>query len=116
MPNPLFLYVVVQNDDGSINVDTNVPEGVTVARQATQLDVLDASRKITADLDRQVIVDDITRTIAQQQAVSTAEPTPAQRVGQALAQRAAEAAAAEAATQQTVDEVTEDAQKDDPEV
>lgn len=107
MPNPLFLFIVIQNDDGSVTVDTSIPEGVQVARQASQLDVLDSARKIASDLDRQIIVDDIIRAISVQNAP---EPTPAQRVQAALAQRMVEEAAAQ------VDAVTEDAEKDDPEV
>lgn len=116
MPNTLFLFVVVQNDDGSINVDTSVPEGMTVARPASQLDVLDATRKITADLDRQLIVSDVVQTLSSTQ--PTAEPSPAQRVQAALAARAAEQAATEqqvADATAVVDTLTQDAQKDDPE-
>jgi 6-pyruvoyl-tetrahydropterin synthase len=116
MPNPLFLFVVVQHDDGSISVDTSVPEGVQVARQASQLDILDATRKITADLDHQRLVESLAQIVTAQAPTASVELTPAQRVQAQLAQRAAEKAAAEAAAEQTADAVTEDAEKDDPEV
>lgn len=115
MPNPLFVYVVIANDDGSINIDTNVPAGLEVGRQANHLDILDSSRKITADMTHSRLVDDVLNAVGQLlPAAPPSTPSAADLVRGALLERRAAEASQEAA--QEADALTADALKDDPEV
>jgi hypothetical protein len=56
MPNTRFQFNVSVLTDGSVSVDPNIPEDKKedVAREANIIDIIDASRKLIADLERQL--------------------------------------------------------------
>ena len=59
MPDIRFQFTVSMNVDGSASVDPKVPEGkeAEIEREANIFDIIDASRKLVSDLERQLIVE-----------------------------------------------------------
>jgi len=84
MPDYRFQYVVTVKTDGSVELSpTEDSEGVE--RTAGAIDIIDTSRKIISDLERQMTMD------ALQQVVNLLVPEPAptasKKVAQALKER-----------------------------
>jgi len=59
VPNTRFQFTVSMNVDGSASVDPNIPEGKEseIEREANIFDIIDASRKLVSDLERQLIIE-----------------------------------------------------------
>jgi hypothetical protein len=93
MPN--YAFTVTVRDNGGVSltpleVDEN---GEAFAQTATVYDILDASRKIVADLERQILSDGFQQVVSA--LVPADEPTTADVVKEALAKRASETPAPE---------------------
>lgn len=87
MPDIRFQYTVSVKEDGSVLIDPSVPEDKTdaISREATAIDIIDASRKLVADLERQITLDTINLAIS---SLSPApEPTVSEIVNEALKER-----------------------------
>lgn len=87
MPDIRFQYTVSVNEDGSVLIDPTIPEDKkdVISREATAIDIIDASRKLVADLERQITLDTINSAIS---SLSPApEPTVPETVKEALKER-----------------------------
>lgn len=87
MPDIRFQFTVSMNTNGSASVDPNVPEGkeTEIEREANIFDIIDASRKLVSDLERQLIIERIEQMLA----ALAPKPvvTPADMVKDALKER-----------------------------
>jgi hypothetical protein len=87
MPNTRFQFNVSVLTDGSVSVDPNIPEDKKedVAREANIIDIIDASRKLIADLERQLTMEMMNQVL---EALSPKEaPTVSGAVKEALKER-----------------------------
>jgi hypothetical protein len=79
-----FQYVVTVKNDGGVEISPTEDDG-GVERTATAIDIIDTSRKLIADLERQITMD------ALQQLVDLLVPAPAptasEQVANALKER-----------------------------
>lgn len=92
-----YLFIVMVADDGAIQIDRAIPDGVEASRVATLNDIVDASRKITADIDRDLVVQQVVEQV--RAALTPEDPTTvADRVRAAVASRRAVETAPEAET------------------
>ncbi|CAB5218991.1 hypothetical protein UFOVP221_14 [uncultured Caudovirales phage] len=72
-------FSVTVGVDGGVSIDPNIPEDMKdkVERQATIIDIIDASRKLVADLERQVVLDGLNEVYQGiEQRLSIAFPAP----------------------------------------
>lgn len=87
MPDTRFQFTVSMNIDGSATVNPAVPEGkeAEIEREANIFDIIDASRKLVSDLERQLIIERIEQMLA----ALAPKPvlTPADMVKDALKER-----------------------------
>jgi hypothetical protein len=65
-PTSRFQYTVTVSVDGSVLIDPKVPEDKTedVLREATIIDIMDTSRKLISDLERQILMDGLNEVIS----------------------------------------------------
>jgi hypothetical protein len=82
-----FLYSIIVNEDGSIKIDTEVPEGVETAKEAGIFDIIDSSRKCVADLERSLLMEGISQTF--NSLFPKPDPTVAEKIAEALKERTA---------------------------
>jgi hypothetical protein len=82
-----YQYSIAVDEDGSIKIDTKVPEGVEVKKEAGIFDIIDSSRKCVADLERSLLMEGITQAV--NALMPTPEPTVADKVSNALKERTA---------------------------
>jgi len=82
-----YQYTITVNEDGSVKIDTNVPEGVEVKKEAGIFDIIDSSRKCVADLERTLLMEGISQAVSA--LMPQPEPTVAEKVAEALKERTA---------------------------
>ena len=88
MPNYAFTVTVLDEGGISLNPIEEGNEEIDVTRTATAFDILDASRKIVADLERQIIFDGVSQMLAS--LAPEPELTQQSIIAEALAKRAEE--------------------------
>lgn len=96
---PKYEYTVSVYEEGGISLnptEASADEEV-VTRTATIFDILDASRKIVADLERQIIFDGISQMLSP--LVPEEEPSQQDVIAEALARRAEDVPAPVPATE-----------------
>jgi hypothetical protein len=66
MPKTRFQYTVSVEETGAVSIDPKIPEDLkdSIEREATVVDIIDASRKLIADLERQMIFDGMNSTVS----------------------------------------------------
>lgn len=85
MTDLLYVYAVLVNTDGSINIDTNIPDTLDVVRGATLSDIADSVRKISADVERDLAVSSVVSRVTE--ALAPKPQATAGLVSEALAKR-----------------------------
>lgn len=86
-PDTRFQFTVTVLQDGGVSVDTKIPEGkeTEVVREANIIDIVDTSRKLIADLERQLTMEMLNQII---EALAPKEtPTVSGAVKEALKER-----------------------------
>lgn len=79
-----FQYVVTVKTDGGVEISPTEDEA-SVARTATAVDIIDTSRKLIADLERQIMLDSIQTVL--NVLTPLEEPTASEKVANALKER-----------------------------
>jgi hypothetical protein len=74
MPDTRIRFVVTVGTDGMVKVDPTIPEEMkdAIEREANIIDIIDASRKLVSDLERQMVLDGISAVLT----ALTPEPMP----------------------------------------
>lgn len=90
-PTTRFQYVVTVNMDGSVLIDPSIPEDKAeeTLREATAIDIIDASRKLVSDLERQIMLDTSNEMLSRliSQITPAPQPTVSDKVKEALNER-----------------------------
>lgn len=65
MPKTRFQYTVSVEETGAVAIDPKIPEDLkeNIEREATVVDIIDSSRKLIADLERQMMFDGMNSTV-----------------------------------------------------
>ena len=82
-----YVYSILVDEDGSIKIDTKIPEGVETKKEAGIFDIIDSSRKCVADLERSLLMEGISQAV--NALIPQPEPTVADKVASALKERTA---------------------------
>jgi hypothetical protein len=80
-----YQYTIIVKEDGAIEIDTKVPEGVEVKKEAGVFDIIDSSRKCVSDLERSLIVEGVSQAL--RSLIPAEDPSVADRVASALKDR-----------------------------
>jgi hypothetical protein len=80
-PTPIsrIRFVVSVGADGGVSIDPAIPAELkdSVERQATIIDIIDASRKLLSDLERQIMLDSLNEVyLGLEQRLAMAFPAP----------------------------------------
>lgn len=83
-PELRFQYVVSVKTDGSVLIEP-VSDTATVLREAGAIDIIDTSRKLISDLERQMTMEALQQVVN----ILVPEPTPtaSEQIAQALKER-----------------------------
>ena len=73
MPDIRFQFTISVSTSGAVTIDPKIPEGMSeaVEREANIIDIIDTSRKLISDLERQMVIDGLNNVIS---ALSPEEP------------------------------------------
>ena len=82
MPDYRYAYTIYVKTDGTLLVDTSTSDASLVERTANLYDIADSARKLSADIERRVYIEEVAAILA-----PAASPEPADAVREALKER-----------------------------